>query len=138
MLIRLSEVHARSRRRPLHVLFICRQNRRRSATAERIFGKDPALDVRSAGTDEDALVTVNARMLEWADVIFTMDDDQKRIARARLPVARCRCDVICLDIPDRYLFLEPELVRLLEERANPHIDRKLTARIRQSGNLVIW
>ena len=36
-------------------------------------------------------------------------------------------DVICLDIPDRYLFLDPELVRLLEERANPHIERMLAA-----------
>jgi predicted protein tyrosine phosphatase len=113
--------------RALHVLFICRQNRRRSATAERIFGKDPALDVRSAGTEPGALVAINARMLEWADMIFTMDDDQKRTLERDFPTHAAVETVICLNIPDRYLFLDPELVRLLEERATPHIDRKLTA-----------
>lgn len=117
----------RSSEAPLHVLFVCRQNRRRSATAERIFAKHPELDVRLAGTDDDALVAVNGRMLEWADVIFTMDDDQKRSLDARFPGNVAVADVICLDIPDRYLFLEPELVRLLEERANPHIERMLAA-----------
>ena len=56
------------------VLFICRVNRHRSATAERVFCKRGDLDVRSAGTSQDALVRVNKRMLEWADVIFTMDE----------------------------------------------------------------
>jgi predicted protein tyrosine phosphatase len=112
---------------PLHVLFICRQNRRRSATAERIFGKDPRLDVRSAGTEQGALVPVNIRMLEWADVIFTMDDHQKRTLERNFPSHAAVETVICLNIPDRYLFLDPELVRLLEEGAAPHIDRMLTA-----------
>ena len=61
------------------------------------------------------------------DIIFTMDDDQKRSLDARFPGNVAVADVICLDIPDRYLFLEPELVRLLEERAGPHIERMLAA-----------
>ena len=112
---------------PLHVLFICRQNRRRSATAERIFAKNPALDVRSAGTDRDALVPVNARMLDWADVIFTMDAHQRRSLAGAFPDNKAVARIICLDIPDHYLFLDPELVQLLEERAKPHIERMLTA-----------
>ena len=60
------------------VLFVCRLNRMRSATAERIFSKRPDLDVRSAGTSEDALTRVNAQMLDWADLIFIMDDQQRR------------------------------------------------------------
>jgi predicted protein tyrosine phosphatase len=110
---------------PLHVLFICRHNRRRSATAERIFSKHPALDVRSAGTEVGALVVVNERMLEWADVIFTMDQHQKRALDQSFPSNTATRKIICLDIADRYLFLDPELVRLLEERATPHIDRLL-------------
>ena len=108
---------------PLRVLFVCRRNRRRSATAERIFGKDPSLDVRSAGTSEDALVHVNTRMLEWADAIFTMDDDQALALERQFAGHDALQRLICLDIPDRYLFLDPELVRLLEERATPHIER---------------
>jgi len=43
----------------IRTLFICYYNRKRSATAERLFGRDPALDVRSAGTSDEAMVQVN-------------------------------------------------------------------------------
>jgi predicted protein tyrosine phosphatase len=108
---------------PLRVLFICRQNRRRSATAERIFAKHPLLDVRSAGTNPDALVHVNERMLTWADAIFTMDPGQKRALDRQFAGHPALERLICLEIPDNFIFLDPELVRLLEERATPHIER---------------
>jgi predicted protein tyrosine phosphatase len=120
MLVRLPELMEAP---PLRVLFICRQNRRRSATAERIFAKDPSLDVRSAGTDRDALVSVNDRMLAWADTIFTMDDGQRRALERQFPGHEALGRLICLEIPDDFIFLDPELVHLLEDRARPHIDR---------------
>ena len=49
----------------IRTLFICYYNRKRSATAERVFGRNMALDVRSAGTSDEAMVQVNERMLEW-------------------------------------------------------------------------
>jgi predicted protein tyrosine phosphatase len=107
----------------MRVLFLCRQNRKRSATAERVFGKDPALDVRSAGTSEDALVRVNRRMLQWADVIFTMDDEQQRELSQLFPDEAALSKIVCLDIRDMYDFLDPELVALLRERTAPHIAR---------------
>lgn len=110
-------------RPPLRVLFVCRQNRRRSATAERIFSKDPSLDVRSAGTSETALVQVNERMLEWAEVIVTMDAEQNRALERSFPGHAALQRVTCLEIPDHYPFLDPELVRLLEERVTPHLSR---------------
>jgi len=107
----------------IRTLFVCRYNQRRSATAERVFAKDPSLDVRSAGTSDEALVRLNERMLEWADIIFVMDDDQQR-AMARLFPGHHRLDrIVCLDILDRYHFLDPELVSLLAERTQPHLDR---------------
>jgi len=108
---------------PIRTLFICRKNRRRSATAERVFGKDPTLDVRSAGTSSDALVQVNQRMLEWADLIFVMDDDQRRELGRMFPDDASVTRAICLDIPDHYPFLHPELVALLRERTRPHLDQ---------------
>jgi predicted protein tyrosine phosphatase len=106
---------------PIRALFICHYNRRRSATAERVFAKDASLEVRSAGTSEDALVRVNERMLEWADIVFIMDDEQRRDLRRLFP-GHVKLDrVICLEIPDDYHFLDPELVRLLEARTRPHL-----------------
>jgi predicted protein tyrosine phosphatase len=106
---------------PRRVLFVCRQNRKRSATAERLFCKREDLDVRSAGTAADALVRVNVHMLEWADVIFIMDEDQRRWLETAFEDHAALANVICLDIPDTFEFLQPELVALLEARVAGHL-----------------
>ena len=107
----------------MRVLFVCRLNRKRSATAERIFDKDPSLEVRSAGTSEDALVRVNGRMLDWADVVFTMDPGQQQDLSRMFPAHPALGRIVCLDIADEYEFLDPELITLLRERTKPHLDR---------------
>jgi predicted protein tyrosine phosphatase len=85
MLVRLPEAMVESATPPIRALFICHFNRKRSATAERVFGKDPSLDVLSAGTSDEALVQVNQRMLEWADLVFVMDDEQCRALAGMFP-----------------------------------------------------
>ena len=105
------------------VLFVCLLNRSRSATAERLFSKRPDLDVCSAGTSTDALVRVNQRMLEWADDIFTMDPGQHRALEQMFPGHPALQRLICLQIPDDFAFLGPDLVKLLEERVTPHLAR---------------
>jgi predicted protein tyrosine phosphatase len=104
------------------VLFICRVNRHRSATAERIFCKRKDLEVRSAGTAPDAMVQVNRRMLDWADIIFTMDDDQRRALDQMFPAHPALEHLVCLDIPDDFVFLDPPLVSMLEQRVGAILD----------------
>ncbi len=104
------------------ILFVCRQNRVRSATAERLFCKRPDLDVRSAGTSGDAMVRVTARMLDWADVVVIMDDSQRAALTAMFPLHPAIARLICLEIPDDFTFLQPELVTLLEDRVPPLLD----------------
>ena len=106
---------------PCRVLFVCRKNRMRSPTAERVFCKRPDLDVRSAGTNPDALARVNERMLDWADFIFIMDDCQRQALQQQFPAHPALERLICLDIPDHFTFLQPELVELLTTRVLPHL-----------------
>ena len=108
-------------RAPSRVLFLCCHNRMRSPTAERIFCKRSDLDVKSAGTAPDALARVNRQMLDWADLIFIMDDDQRRALERRFPAHPALDRLICLDIPDEYTFLQSELVELLTNRVAPHL-----------------
>jgi predicted protein tyrosine phosphatase len=107
--------------RPRRVLFLCHYNMTRSATAERLFCKRRDLEVRSAGTSPDALARVNALMLDWAELIFIMDDHQRRALADMFPDHPALQRLICLDIPDNFTFLEPELVKLLEERVPRHL-----------------
>ena len=107
--------------RPPRVLFLCRYNMMRSPTAERMFSKRADLEVRSAGTASDALARVNAQMLDWADLIFIMDEQQRRSLRRRFAGHPALDRLICLEIPDEYTFLQPELMSLLQSRTTPHL-----------------
>ena len=49
-----------------------------------MFSKRADLEVRSAGTAPDALARVNAQMLDWADLIFIMDEQQRALAAPAL------------------------------------------------------
>lgn len=107
--------------KPLRVLFVCRLNVNRSATAERLFCTRSDLDVRSAGTNENARVQVHARMLDWADVIFALDDIEEKNLKTMFPDHAALARIVCLDIPDVFGFNDDELVRLLEQRVAAHL-----------------
>ena len=100
-----------------HVLFICSQNRLRSPTAEQLFSNRAGFEVTSAGLNHDAEVTVSPELLEWADVIFVMERAHRSKLSRRFAAHLSSKRVICLDIPDRYEYMDPELVRLLESKA---------------------
>ena len=112
---------------PIRLLFICHYNRKRSATAERVFAKDPTLDVLSAGTSDEALVQVNQRMLEWAEIVFVMDGEQVAALDKMFPAHPALAKVTCLDIADNYHFLDPELVTILQDRTHPYLEQLRTA-----------
>jgi len=104
-----------------HLLFLCSRNRLRSPTAEQVFASWPGVETASAGLAPDAVEGVDADHIDWADVIFVMERAHQarlnRRFRDRLKGKR----VICLDIPDDYGFMQPELVALLEKRVTPHL-----------------
>jgi predicted protein tyrosine phosphatase len=68
-------------------------------------------------------VQVNQRMLEWADVVFIMDEDQRADLARMFPGLAAASRAVMLQIKDDYHFLDPELVKLLQERVTPHLDR---------------
>ena len=62
-------------------------------------------------------------MLEWADLVFVMDQEQVQALATLFPDHPVLPRVVCLDIQDNYHFLDPELVAVLQERTKPHFDR---------------
>lgn len=106
------------------ILFICSANRLRSPTAEQVFSRDPDLEVASAGLSHDAAERLTPEHLEGVDTIFVMEKAHKaklsRHFRKYLGSAR----VICLDIPDDFAYMQPELIALLEHRVTPHLRKR--------------
>ncbi|MGJ8671861.1 low molecular weight protein tyrosine phosphatase family protein [Rubritalea sp.] len=97
-----------------NILFICGKNQWRSPTAEKIYQNDQRFSVRSAGLSKVAKRHLSAKDLEWADLVFVMEREQKRriaqeyTAKAELP------EISCLDIPDIYPYMNEELIELLQ------------------------
>jgi len=97
-----------------NLLFICSRNQWRSPTAEKIYSRDPRVNVRSAGTSPRAKRTVNAKDLQWADLIFVMEYKHKDRLKAEYNRVLQYKKIIVLDIPDDYLYMDEELVEILE------------------------
>ena len=81
-----------------------------------MFAKRTDLEVRSAGTSRHALLRVNEHMLDWADVVFIMDEGQRRDLEKMFPGHPAIDRLVSLEIPDDYPFLDPQLVELLTKR----------------------
>jgi len=101
------------------VLFVCGRNLRRSPTAEAMFAAHPGVETASAGLNPDAEEPLTAELVEWADLIFVMEKAQRAKLASRFRSSLKRARVICLDIPDRFETMDPELVRLLQAKVAP-------------------
>lgn len=98
------------------ILFICSQNKFRSRTAHEVFRNSKNIEVDSAGTEKDAQVIVEPDHIEWADVIYVMEDRHiKRLKKMFGPLLKNK-RVINLDIPDIYDFMEEGLVEALKTK----------------------
>ncbi|MDR7070730.1 putative protein tyrosine phosphatase [Pseudoxanthomonas japonensis] len=101
---------------PRNLLFICTQNRLRSPTAEQVFADWPGVETASAGLGNDADVPVSPELLAWADTVFVMEKAHRNRLSAKFKRDLDGKRVICLDIPDDYAYMDPDLIRLLKQK----------------------
>jgi predicted protein tyrosine phosphatase len=100
----------------MNLLFVCSENRLSSPTAAAVFERYANVETRSAGVGPFAGTPVSPDLLEWADVILVMEEEQQVSLLDKYPDVLTGKRVVCLDIPDQFAYMDPELVRLLETR----------------------
>ena len=105
----------------MNTLFICSRNQWRSPTAETVFRHYPNVQARSAGTSPNARHTVSIDDIAWADKIFVMEQKHKTRLLAQFPRALQYKEMIVLDIPDDYRYMDEELIELLKESVVPYL-----------------
>jgi predicted protein tyrosine phosphatase len=98
-------------------LFICTQNRLRSPTAEQIFSNWLGVETDSAGLGNDATIPLSVEQIEWATLIFVMEKAHRNKLSNKFKAHLNHKKIICLDIPDEFEFMQPELIKLLEAKA---------------------
>lgn len=108
----------------LKLLFVCSLNQWRSPTAEKIYADRPLLLVRSCGTSRNARKTVTAADLQWADIIFAMEQKHKQRLLAEYPHELRFQEIHVLDIPDIYKLMDPELVAEITAAVEPILTQR--------------
>jgi predicted protein tyrosine phosphatase len=93
----------------------------RSSTAEAIYAAE-GYSVKSAGTSKNATVTLSNDLIEWADIIFAMEEKHKVILTNHFFDSATDKKIVVLDIPDNYYFMEAGLVKLIKDRVKPYLD----------------
>ncbi|NBF08991.1 low molecular weight protein tyrosine phosphatase family protein [Pseudomonas sp. Fl4BN1] len=100
----------------LNVLFVCSQNKLRSPTAEQLFADWPGIETASAGLNHDAEVPLGPELVEWAGLIVVMETRHREKLRKRFKAHLHKQQIVCLNIPDDYEFMDPELIQLLQQK----------------------
>jgi predicted protein tyrosine phosphatase len=102
------------------VLFVCSGNVDRSPTAESLLKGKEGLEVKSAGTLIGAKTVVSKDLVNWADMIFVMEEHHKEAVEKIDPNVGKK--IIVLDIEDTYLRNDPKLTKILKEKLLKYFD----------------
>jgi predicted protein tyrosine phosphatase len=105
----------------MNVLFICSRNKWRSRTAETIFKHSQRHEFRSAGTENDARIKVNEKLINWADLIFVMEKRHKQRLQEKFEQLLNDKKIVILDIEDNYQYMDEELIDMLKISVNPYL-----------------
>ena len=107
----------------MRILFVCSQNRLRSATAETVFSEYEGLEVLSCGTASDAVTPLSADLVDWAEIIFAMEDHHRDKIRRRYGKLLDGKRLFVLRVADEYDYMDPSLVEVLKDRVIRHLPK---------------
>ena len=105
----------------LKILFVCSENRFRSATAEAVFCEYEGVDAIGAGTNADAITPVDGDLVDWADAILVMEETHRKKIAMRFRHQLKGKKLAVLDIRDHYVYMQPELIDLLKRRVPRYV-----------------
>jgi len=105
----------------MNLLFVCTENKLRSATAEAVFTSYPDVSAIGAGTNKDAETPVSGDLIEWADAILVMEKIHKTKITNKYKELLKNKKLAVLAIQDNYRYMDPELIEILESRVPKYV-----------------
>ena len=101
-----------------NLLFVCKFNQMRSRTAESIYSDDSRYVVKSAGISKNAQVRLTEDLIIWADIVFVMESKYRDVIVDLYPIESISKEIVSLDIPDTYYYMETQLVEIIKCKVN--------------------
>lgn len=107
----------------MKALFVCTGNLQRSPTAEDHFRNwKGTWETRSAGTEPvSGGIPLTQDLIDWADLVLCMESEHSEYIKAYFKCASGKLKV--LYIADRYFRNDPELIRELERKVIPLLEK---------------
>ena len=96
------------------ILFVCSAGLLRSATAARIYSHK--YNTRSAGSAVYALIPVTKELLLWAQQVVFVNKVNKENVEVNFDLSSFPLEVITLDIPDKFEYMNPKLIDCFEQQ----------------------
>lgn len=84
-------------------------------TAENIFKSDRRFEVRYAGLSDNSKRRLSDSDVKWADLILAMERKHAKRIRSSYSSMESRPEIESLDIQDKFLYMQPELIDELHE-----------------------
>ncbi|MEZ5017244.1 MAG: hypothetical protein R2800_09350 [Flavipsychrobacter sp.] len=106
----------------MNILFVCSRNKWRSPTGETIYNHVEGITARSAGTEAAARTRVNEKLLQWADLICVMEQHHKKRLQQDFSTLLQSKEVLVLDIPDEYQYMDEELIAMIRTSVDAYLD----------------
>lgn len=79
--------------------------------------------MRSAGTEPSARIKLTAKLIDWADVLFVMEKKHKQRISENFNGMLSDKEIIILDIPDDFQYMDEELIEILETSVESYFNR---------------
>lgn len=115
-----AQVENRKGIRVWNLLFVSDDDDVRSRVAKKIARQFYYSEVDSSGIFAEAQNPLSKDTIEWADLIFAMEENHRR---AILEIdARSDSKIIVLDIPNQFVEASPELENMLARKIEPYIE----------------
>ena len=95
---------------------MCGKARKRSPTAADIAARHAGVESDFAGLSADADERLTAEQIAWSELIVVMERAQLTRLKRQFGRALRGKRIACLNVPDRFEYMEPALVRLLEPK----------------------
>lgn len=91
---------------------MCSRNKWRSRTAETLFKNNGQHLIKSAGTEKSARIRISQKMINWADLIFVMEEKHKSKIVTKFKI-KDTSKIQILGIPDEFHYMDVELGEIL-------------------------
>lgn len=110
----------------MNLLFVCSKNKWRSPTAEKIYLNRPFIQVKSAGTSKHAKRKISKSDIQWADIIFVMENKHKERILSEFRNLIQNKAIYILKIPDKFGYMDHVLIEKIMAAVDPILAPFLT------------